>query len=51
MNDLQDVGIIRELYAASQVGVPIKLNVLGLCCLRPGVEGLSETVRVINSVG
>jgi polyphosphate kinase len=48
---LQDVDIIRELYEASRAGVPIRLNVRGLCCLRPGVPGLSETVRVFGVIG
>ena len=51
MNQLQDAEIIRELYDAGGAGVPIRLNVRGLCCLRPGVEGLSETVRVFGVVG
>ena len=51
MNQLQDAEIIHELYDASRAGVPIRLNVRGLCCLRPGVEGLSETVRVFSVVG
>ena len=51
MNQLQDAEIIHELYDASGAGVPIRLNIRGLCCLRPGVEGLSETVRVFSVVG
>ncbi len=51
MNQLQDAEIIHELYDASGAGVPIRLNVRGLCCLRPGVEGLSESVRVFGVVG
>jgi len=51
MNQLQDAGLIREIYSASRAGVPIDLNVRGLCCLRPGVPGLSDNVRVFGVVG
>jgi polyphosphate kinase len=51
MNQLQDAEIIRELYRASQAGVPISLNIRGLCCLRPGVPGLSDTIRVFSVLG
>ncbi len=51
MNQLQDPELIRDLYRASQDGVPITLHVRGLCCLKPGVPGLSETIHVVAVVG
>jgi len=51
LNHLQDRDIIRELYLASQAGVPMSLNIRGLCSLRAGVPGLSETIRVYSIIG
>jgi polyphosphate kinase len=51
LNNLEETEIIQALYKASMAGIKIDLNVRGLCCLKPGIKGVSDNITVISIVG
>ncbi|HYA77280.1 MAG TPA: polyphosphate kinase 1 [Verrucomicrobiae bacterium] len=51
LNNLEETEIIQALYKASMAGIRIDLNVRGLCCLKPGIKGISDNISVISIVG
>ena len=51
MNSFEDIAIAEELYIASQAGVKITMIIRGFCCLKPGIPGVSENIKVISIIG